>query len=243
MLDTKEEQKYKRLRKLGQELHAPTFEAFLTLEVFDKNGNIIQKHRQRSHSWVRNAYNLLFTQLAGKDMDDPTTFGGGKLNLKPTDGVVTNRNYPCCIVGAISADVLRSGDTPGATAPGYLAGAGVDAYGIQVGTGVTAESFEDYVLATKIANGSGSGQLAYIAHELHSVSYAALTLKDEIVRFFNNNSGGTVTINEVGLVYDGILTQSAKRVMNARDKLSSGVELPDTGQLKVTYTVQLTYPA
>ncbi|GAI36690.1 unnamed protein product, partial [marine sediment metagenome] len=38
MLDLKEERKYKRLRKLGQELHIPIPEAFWTLEVFDKDG-------------------------------------------------------------------------------------------------------------------------------------------------------------------------------------------------------------
>ena len=75
-LDPKEEQKYEELRKLGQELKIPISEAFLTLEVFDKDGKLIQKHRQRSHSWTRNAYNALFSNLASVNLDDDT-FGAG----------------------------------------------------------------------------------------------------------------------------------------------------------------------
>ena len=62
MIDILEEQKYEQLRKLGTELHIPVVEAYLELEVRDKDGNIVKRHRQRSHSWVRNAYNLFFAQ-------------------------------------------------------------------------------------------------------------------------------------------------------------------------------------
>ena len=83
MLDTKEEQQFAELKKLARKLHVPIPEVFLELEVFDKDGKLIQRHRQRSHSWVRNAYNMLFCQLAGKDASDDT-FGAGKLNIKDT---------------------------------------------------------------------------------------------------------------------------------------------------------------
>ncbi|GAJ13452.1 unnamed protein product, partial [marine sediment metagenome] len=66
MLDLKEERQYERLKKLGRELHIPIPEHFLTMEVFDKDGKLIQRHHQRSHSWVRNAYHLLFCQFARK---------------------------------------------------------------------------------------------------------------------------------------------------------------------------------
>ena len=61
MLD---ERKYRQLKKLGQELRIPIPEAFWELEVRDKDGKVIQRHKQRSHSWVRNAYNFLFSELA-----------------------------------------------------------------------------------------------------------------------------------------------------------------------------------
>jgi len=91
VLDTKEERKYEQLRKLGQELHIPIPEAFLTLEVFDKDGKLLQRHHQRSHSWVRNAYNMLFCQLSGKGCTGDG-FGAGKISVKQPDTTVIDPN-------------------------------------------------------------------------------------------------------------------------------------------------------
>lgn len=131
------------------------------------------------------------------------------------------------------------------TSYGYRAPAADDAKGILVGSGTDAETFEDYVLQTKIANGSGAGQLAYVESELHSVSYEAgtKTLKNSLVRYFNNNSGAAIGVNEVGIVYYGYLANTPGNALVSRDKLGTTVSVPDTGQLKVTYTIQLVYPA
>lgn len=231
MLDTKEEQRYERLRKLAQELHIPIPEAFLTLEVFDKDGKLIQRHHQRSHSWVRNAYNVLFSQLAGKNVDD-VTFGAGLISLKKTDGAIQS-DEKC---GGTSADV------DGLT--GYRAAGGDDLYGILVGSGTNAESFEEYFLQTQLTEGTGAGQISHVASEEHSISYAALVLKNTLIRYFNNNSepAGDRNINEVALVFYELM-HKYEEVLMARDKLASTVTVPVTGQLKVTYTVQLTYPS
>lgn len=230
MLDVKEEQKYERLRKLGQELHIPIPEAFLTLEVFNKDGKLLQRHHQRSHSWVRMAYNLMFCQLAGKDADDET-WGAGKLSWKKTDGSIYFADKPCSMGEDQSVDGITYG---------YRAPAGDDTKGIIVGSGTNAESFEDYCLQTQIMEGSGAGQLNHVQSEEHSISYAALTMKNTLVRYFNNNSGGNIDVNEVALVADML---PALNAMTSRDKLTSTVTVPDTGQLKVTYTIQLVYPA
>ena len=200
MLDLKEEQKYEQLRKLAQELHIPIPEVFLELEVTDKNGKVIQKHKQRSHSWTRNAYNLLFSELAGKDAND-TIFGAGKLNIKDTDGITQAGNMPIELTYNQSVD---------GTGNGYRALAGDNSYGIVVGSGTNVESFEDYALQTLIANGTGAGQLSYILSELHSISYAALVLSNTLVRYFNNNSGGSISVNEVGLVVHGLVSTAGK---------------------------------
>jgi len=200
MLDLKEEQKYEQLRKLAQELHIPIPEVFLELEVTDKNGKVIQKHKQRSHSWTRNAYNLLFSELAGKDAND-TIFGAGKLNIKDTDGITQAGNMPIELTYNQSVD---------GTGNGYRALAGDNSYGIVVGSGTNVESFEDYALQTLIANGTGAGQLSYILSEPHSMSYAALVLSNTLVRYFNNNSGGSISVNEVGLVVHGLVSTAGK---------------------------------
>ncbi|GAH72404.1 unnamed protein product, partial [marine sediment metagenome] len=63
----------------------------------------------------------------------------------------------------------------------------------------------------------------------------------DLVRYFNNNSGGNVDVNEVALVTNGYFG-GAHIWMQSRDKLGATVTVPSTGQLKVTYTVELTYP-
>lgn len=232
MLDPKEERQYERLRKLGQKLHIPIPEAFLTLEVFDKDGKLIQRHHQRSHSWVRNAYHLMFQELAHAPHDQAKS-----LHFVDTSGVTQSQSS---FIAAI-ADGWAEGK-------GYWAGAAGDLFGIVVGSGTNAESFEDYALQTQIATGTGSGELSYIASETPVISTEDTTIKQaQLVRYFNNNSGGDIDVNEVAL-YDlmknlGGSVYFLAYIMTSRDKLASTVTVPDTGQLKVTYTIQLTYPA
>jgi len=233
MLNLKEEQKYGQLRKLSRELHIPTPEAFLTLEVFDKDGKLIQRHKQRSHSWVRNAYNLMFCQLGGKDADTGVgEFGAGYLSFKDTGAAVKQGNY----TGAIT-DPSSSADAVGNA---YRAAVSTVDYGIIIGSGTNPESFEGYALQTPIQEGNGAGQLNHLQQEEPVASYTPSTKTFKVVhiRYMNNNS-----VNEVGLVdkmrYDAMFPY----ILMSRDKLVSTVTIPDTGQLKVTYTIQLTYPA
>lgn len=230
----REEQKHKELKRLGQELHIPIAEAFLEFEVRDKDGKVIQKYRQRSHSWVRNAYNYLFSSMCGKNCPD-AAFEAGKLSMKATSGTIRYGNRGAGIVAQMDFE-----------ASGSNASAGVDTYGILVGSGEAAESFEDYFLQTQIANGTGAGQLSHVAAEPQSASYDAPTrvFRDEFKRYFNNNSGGDITVNEVAMVFHmERVVGTADNLLLSRDKLATGITVPNTGQLKVTYTVQLTYPA
>ncbi|GAI98907.1 unnamed protein product, partial [marine sediment metagenome] len=130
----------------------------------------------------------------------------------------------------------------------YSAAAAVTKSGIQVGTAITAESFEDFVLTGMIAEGSGAGQLNYIRSEVPGRSYDGPSKVFTItqVRYLNNNSGGAIGVNEVALTTAGMggWTHTAQdQWVMTRDKLPATVNVPDTGQLKVTYTIQLTYPA
>ncbi|MBA7714384.1 hypothetical protein ES703_123406 [subsurface metagenome] len=230
------EPRYDRLRKLAEELHIPIPEAFLTLEVFDKDGRLIQKHRQRSHSWTRNAYNALFSNLASVNMSD-STFGAGKLSGKDTGGTVRYGAEGAIIAGAVDWNYQ-------VTSYGFRAAAANDDHGILVGSGVNAESFEDYALQTLIVEGTGADQLNYATSEIPDISYVDTTETHNLVRYCNNNSGGNVSVNEVALVcsYD-TFGSSYVKILMSRDKLGATITVPDTGQLKVTYTIQLTYPA
>ena len=234
--EKREEARFEELRKLGQELHVPIAESFWELEVRDRDGKVVQRLKQHSHSWVRNAYNHMFSQLAGKNANN-SAFGPGYLSIKDTSGAVRYTSGP---IGQSNADI-------DGTSYGYRGRAGDDSWGIQVGSGTNPESFEDYALQTRISNGVGSGQLSYIEQDPHRISYdpGMRVLSNTMVRYFNNNSGADIDVNEVGLVMNqpqGGSIVYGKR-LQARDKLASTVTVPDTGQLKVTYIIQLTYPA
>jgi len=237
-LNPEEEKDFELLRKMGRKLHVPIPEAKWKLEVFLR-GNLIQSYEARSHSWTRNAYNMMFSNLAGKDGSD-VTFEAGKLSAKDTGGTIYGAAGPILISSASNASV-------DVTARGYRHVAGEDGKGIQVGSGTNAEDLEDFILQTPIVDGTGAGELNYIESEVHSVSYAALAMKNELVRYFNNNTVGetSVDVNEVALT--GAIgapgEAGVKPVLMARDKLASTVTIPSTGQLKVTYSVSLVYPS
>ena len=173
------------------------------------NGKQIEGFDLREgHSWVRNAYNgqafaLLNATAAGG------TFGDGFLNNKTTGG-------------SLSTGMIGWNWAGGASA----------VTGIVVGTGSTAWTFEDYKLDTLIAHGNSADQLSYTATDTRTDAFVGDVVTTTATRTFNNNSGGAIEINEVGL-YTGIGGTS----MLNRDVLVSPVSVPDAGQLVVTYQI------
>ncbi len=228
-----DETKYRRLRKLGRELKIPTFEAFLEMEVRDGQGRIVHHHRQRSHSWVRNAYNEMMSIVGAVNASDGV-YGAGYINFRDTGGTLR----------ALSNPIPRWDVNVEAAGQGYLGNAGADDMGIVVGSGANAESFEDYALQTKILNGTTAGKISYIASDpvVKSYNAGAKTYTVTYVRYFNNNSGADISVNETGII-SAIQPLNGYRCMLSRDKLGAAIVVPNTGQLKVTYTIQLIYPA
>ena len=228
------ERQFRKYKEIAIALHIPVFESFLTLEVRDSTGKIVQTYKDRAHSWNRNFYNLIYSQAACEEIDDPTTFGDGLLNYKKTDGTVGSSNQ----VGYISTA------QPDIQAGGYRGASGDDTYGILVGSNTAAFDFNNYALVTKIANGTGSGQLSHVLGEIpvRTWTLATRVMKNEWTRYFNNNSGAAINVNEVGLVSSN-MSGSGYPGLVARDVLGSTVSVPNNGQLKVIYTVQITYPS
>lgn len=240
------ERKYQRLAKLGKELGVPVPQCFIETEVTMPDGKVF-RNKTRSHSWKRNMYNFIFCLVANKNPTD-VTVGAGLLSFKSSAGAVIHGSMlpvPGCYYN--STPVFISGDAPGSGADaGYNAEAAVDTYGILVGTSDTAETFDDCALITKVAHGNTSGKLAIQATNPHVVAYdsGSKTLSDTLSRFFNNNSGGDITIKEVA-IYSIIVNgyNNTPSVLMSRDVLVTPVLVPNTGQLKVSYTNSLVYPA
>lgn len=77
--------------------------------------------------------------------------------------------------------------------------AGASYFGIVVGrtAGVT---LADYAMNLRVDNGVGANQLQYGGNSLTGPVTVGSTRQFTIARTFTNNSGGDVTINEVGLI-------------------------------------------
>ena len=113
--------------------------------------------------------------------------------------------------------------------------------GIVVGTGVGAPTPTDYALGTKIAHGNGAGQFEYGGNEVLPLVYAAPNVSFTIRRYFTNNSGGAITVNEAGIyaeISSNIVAEFAACI--ARDLVSPGVAVANTELLRVSYVPQIT---
>lgn len=152
-------------------------------------------YRQWSHSWTKQMAQLINTMMR---MTADTA-------VKDTGGT------------------LRTSSTTASPPLDCIAGAGGTVEGIEVGTGTTAESADDYVLAAKIAEGSGAGQLNYQASVGYAIEAVTGGYRITLDRQLNNNSGGTIVIAEMGLVAQH--TASAFMFLILRDVLSSTYSL------------------
>jgi hypothetical protein len=111
------------------------------------------------------------------------------------------------------------------------AGAGVSAYGIVAGAMDTPVTRDDYKLGSQISHGNASGQLMYGAMSWDSpIAYGTGYLIRGI-RVFTNNSGGDVTVKEIGC-YASI---AGYYFCFIRDVLSAPVTVPNGYSWTVRY--------
>jgi hypothetical protein len=119
--------------------------------------------------------------------------------------------------------------------------------GIVIGTGTTPTSEGDYGLATIVAHGAGSGQMLYYGGFVQNFSIAGGAISFDIVKTIENNSGGSITVNEIGLNVGGDNGNSDTAnyeyplyfFLAARNVLTTGVTVANGEILKVTYTIQV----
>jgi len=208
-------------------------EAYWEIEVYDRNGKLISKHRQPCRSLLANFIRMLGAMLSAKG-GYTGTVGGTKASCSVkkydgTEGTAYTEWY--------TTTYTYGGGTPmGAKAPDDD-----DSYGIMVGSGTKTVEIDDYSLESKISHGTGSGQLDYDTHTI-SISEEAGQVKVEITRTFKNVSGTTVTVSEVGLGVRNYWKQStgvAKdlKFLIVRDVLDTPQNVLDGGSLTVKITI------
>jgi len=159
-----------------------SFSATLTIIVKDKDGKIINRYKQKSHSPTANFIGLMLpiTYYANTGSSwtltstSNTTIGYGPNNPQNATGILYPNNS------------LNYND--------YL-------QNIEVGSGSKSNPYNAYNLASPIANGSGTGQLLYSSPNIPT----GITINGSQAYFiisqsYNNQSGETITISEVGLI-------------------------------------------
>ena len=148
------EKEYRELARLGAKLRIPVPECFLEMEVTMPDGKVCHSHSQRSHSWVRNLYNVIVCNVCGINGSDQT-YGAGNINYKNfLNGGISHSATPMGVFGYLQRDAESS-------PYGYIGEvAQTNTGGIKVGSSDTPESFEDYQLGATINHGTGAGQLA-----------------------------------------------------------------------------------
>ena len=227
MLDAAEEAKFAELKDKCRELKVPAPpEIMIGLKVHDKDGVLIFDDVQRGHSWTRNFYNFLFG-VASTGAGTAATFGAGYLTRKETGGTV----------GAMGLQVNNRNSV------NFLYNTTNNAsYGTVVGTSDTAFSVEHYQLQALIAHGNGAGQFFYAIQDQPVTLYTggAKTWASTSSRIFNNNSGGSITVKEVGLIYYGF---GFSYSLFERSVLAPTVAVANGAQLTVTYKISMDFSA
>jgi hypothetical protein len=179
-------------------------ELFYQLAIHEPSGLLVAETSIRpSHSFVVGFAKLMFNIGFGFGMGTPvavTNTGGSSISTLSSMTLLTN------------------------------AGTTVSTYGIQTGTGTGAESINDTSLGTQIAHGTSAGQLQYGSMTYGAPSTTATTTTFRLTRVFTNGSGGTVTVQEIGLVSGN----GTNNYLWVRD-LTGAVTVTNGQQLTVNY--------
>lgn len=108
--------------------------------------------------------------------------------------------------------------------------------GIRVGSGTTAVTPSDYQLATAIVTGSSTGQLRHLAQTYNNFVTDSTGNQFQLIRPFVNNSGASVSVNEIGIYCKGNAGSDTDCIV--RDVLGSTVTINAGQTLTVTYTIR-----
>jgi hypothetical protein len=185
----------------------------------EKGGVILSEKHQVGHSWTRNAYNG-YNQMMLDSL--PTSY----LFIRNTDGSFGIQNN-----AMFSRYYSQAGY-------GYYNNNNNNNFGVVLGTGNTAFDLDDYKLDTIIAHGNSATQLYYNAQVAPVTTYSGdpdFTQNILYKRVFNNNSGATIEVKEVGLIWynsGGFAT-----VLMSRDVLDTPAVVLNGAQLTVTVSI------
>lgn len=187
-----------------------------------KNGIILTDQYEEGHSWTRNGWNMLAAMMmdCGAIAGD-APFGPGVLNTRQAKG---DYNTPeTSRVNTRDQSLLGYGFSNNTT---------TNTYGIQVGRSNEPFDVGDYKLWDLIASGASTGQLAHQAQTYPITTYTNKKFTTVHQRVFNNNSGATIIVKEVGLT-PSFAGFAGGYPLVSRDVIETPVEIPNGSQFTV----------
>jgi len=201
-----------------------SFNAYLTIIVRDKEGNVIKRYKQKSHSPTSNFIGLMLP-LSWYNQT------GNSWKLVNTSN--TNYSYQPKINYPGYGILYPNGQTDINT---YIAN-------IMVGSGSNSNPYSAYNLNAPISNGSGNGQLSYgTLSKPTTITINGNEAYFIISQPLTNNSGATITITEVGIIiYLGIGNTNSSQtavgnVLVWYDVLSSPISVGSGQNVVIYYT-------
>lgn len=113
-----------------------------------------------------------------------------------------------------------------------------DQTGIIVGTGTTPVASNDVAMETLIAHGTAAGELSYGAMSKTTTAIVGVNVDLIMTRTFNNGSGSTINVTEVGIQCYGYYG-AASAFLIVHD-VSTAVPVANGQTLTVNYTFRTT---
>ena len=189
--------------------------AYITLEVWDKNGKLLKKHKEKCKSFLKNFAIALRSFICAS--------GGA--------------TYPTVNLTDISGNTIQWPDDTNLRFGNFALACnrGEIDKGIVIGSGTTANTVDTYKLESILTSNLS----------VYSYSYTDIAVSDSTVSFKLQkkitNKGATINVNEVGLyarVKD--IEGQEKIVCIARDVLSETIQVQQDQNLVVEYEIKIT---
>jgi len=189
----------------------PTFKAYIEATVYDKEGYVIQHHRQSMRSLTQYFLALMSIPIQGTSQN---------AGANQATGILTNVLGLPSVITSLYVFNNR-----------YLGTANIIwSWSIQLGSGTQTFSPTLTSLAAPIANGSGAGQLVY---GYATVTYIGTSMYTTIT--VSNDTSDTIDVTEIGLVgtidivYNvsgGAYATNSYNFLLSYDTLSTAISIP-----------------
>ena len=211
----------------GDNDYQKSFSATLTIIVKDKDGNVIERYKQKSHSPTANFIGIM---------------------LPYTWYVITGNSWNFTTNSNTEITYQPSPPNPGEGILYPNNGHNYNTYlvNILVGSGSQSNSYNAINLNAPISNGSGTGQLIYSTPNIPT----GITINGNQAYFIisqslTNQSGGTITISEVGIIvnlnvyYRTSSSATGGNILTWYDILSSPISVGSGQQVIIYYTFSI----